>query len=120
MGGTNVIKLKTLGIGFCAIGLTAFISGCYTAEKKVREETMAAPINCATADGDIRSLEEEKKTTAQRIAAGVKSIVPIALVAGVVSGQAGTKYRIATGDYNDMLDKKIAEIKQQCPNATGE
>jgi hypothetical protein len=116
----NMINVKTLGIGFCAIGLTAFISGCYSPEKKMREETMAAPVNCATADGDIRVLEEEKKTTAQRIAAGVKSIVPIGLVAGLVSGQAGTKYRIATGDYNDMLDKKIAEIKQQCPNATGE
>jgi hypothetical protein len=120
MGGTNVIKLKTLGIGLCAIGLTAFVSGCYTAEKKAKEESLAAPINCATADGDIRALEQEKKTTTQKIAAGVRSIVPIGLVAGVASGQAGTKYQIATGQYNDMLDKKIAEIKQQCPNATGE
>jgi hypothetical protein len=116
----NMIDVKTLGIGFCAIGLTAFISGCYTAEKKMKEETMAAPVNCATADGDIRVLKDEKKTTVQRMAAGVKSIVPIALVAGVVSGQAGTKYQIATGQYNTMLDNKIAEIKQQCPNASDE
>jgi hypothetical protein len=116
----NMINVKTLGIGFCAIGLTGFISGCYTAEKKTAQETATAPVNCATADGDIRALEEEKKTTAQRIAAGVKSIVPIGLVAGVVSGQAGTKYKIATGQYNTMLDNKIAEIKQQCPNASDE
>jgi hypothetical protein len=112
--------VKTLWIGFYAIGLAALLSGCYSAEKKMVAETPGAPIDCATADGDIRVLEAEKKTTGQRIAAGVKSIVPIPLVVGVVSGQAGTKYQIATGKYNTMLDDKIAEIKQQCPGATGD
>jgi len=115
-----MINVKTFGIGSLALFLTVLISGCYTAEKKTAQETPTAPINCATADGDIRALEQEKKSTAQRIAAGVKSIVPMALVAGAVAGQAGTKYRIATGEYNTMLDNKIAEIKQQCPGATGE
>jgi hypothetical protein len=44
-------------------------------------------------------------------------VVPIGLVAGLVTGTAGTKYRIATGQYNQMLDDKIAQIKQACPNA---
>ena len=101
-------------------GLTVSLSGCYTQEKKMTDQTAAMPINCATADGDIRTLEAEKKTTGQRIAAGVKTIVPIGLVAGLVTGQAGTKFKIATGDYNDMLNKKIAEIKDQCPGATGD
>jgi hypothetical protein len=45
---------------------------------------------------------------------GVTTIIPIGLVAGAVTGTAGTKYRIATGEYNKMLDAKIAEIKSLC------
>lgn len=113
-------NVKNIGIGLCAIAVTAIIGGCYAQEKRTATETTAMPVNCATADGDIRMLEDEKKTTAQRIAAGVKSIVPIGLVAGVVSGQAGTKAQIATGQYNTMLDNKIAEIKAKCPGSVAE
>jgi len=44
----------------------------------------------------------------------VSAIVPIGLVAGVATGTEGTKAQVASGDYNKMLDAKIAEIKQEC------
>ena len=51
---------------------------------------------------------------AEQIGAGITAIVPISLVVGVVTGTEGTKFRVATGEYNKMIDKRIAEIKAQC------
>jgi hypothetical protein len=59
-------------------------------------------------------LQSEKASTAQEIGAGVSMVVPIGLVAGLVTKTEGTKYQVTTGEYNTMLDKKMAEIKQTC------
>lgn len=95
------------------ISLAIFLSACAMGQKKVEKE-LKAPINCATAEGDIRALESEKAHVAEQIADGVMAIVPIGLVVGVATGTEGTKMRVATGEYNKMIDKKIAEIKSQC------
>jgi len=42
------------------------------------------------------------------------SIVPAGLVIGLITGTAGAKMHVATGEYNKMIDQRIAEIKQQC------
>ncbi len=70
--------------------------------------------NCSTAEADIRVLKSEKTHVSQQLAAGVSALMPIGLVAGVAAGTEGTKAKVATGDYNKMIDKKIAEIKQEC------
>jgi hypothetical protein len=33
---------------------------------------------------------------------------------GVVMGTEGTKLQVATGEYNDKIDARIAEIKSKC------
>lgn len=109
---------KTTAYGVSVIGLAMLTGGCQMQDKKTEARIQQMPVNCDTAPGDLRMLDEEKKSTAQRASAGVRSVVPIGLVAGVVSGTAGVKYRIATGQYNQMIDDKIAQIKQACPNAT--
>ncbi len=103
--------------GACAIGVVILASGCAIQSKKTEEKIQTMPINCATADGELRMLESEKKTTTQRIAAGVATVVPIGLVVGLVTTTAGTKYRIASGQYNTMIDNKIAEIEKTCPGS---
>jgi hypothetical protein len=40
--------------------------------------------------------------------------MPIGLVTGVVMGTEGEKLQVATGEYNEQLDAKIAEIKRVC------
>jgi len=35
-------------------------------------------------------------------------------VAHVAGGTEGDEAKVASGEYNKMIDKKIAEIKQQC------
>ena len=78
------------------------------------KQDIAKPINCATAEGDIRVLQSEKAHVAQQIANGITAIVPAGAVIGILTGTEGDKMKVASGDYNSMIDKKIAEIKQQC------
>ena len=81
--------------------------------KKVEKE-MKQPINCAHAEGDIRVLQSEKAHVASEVANGVTAIIPASLVIGLVTLTEGEKVRIATGEYNKAIDKRIAEIKSQC------
>lgn len=99
-------------IGILALGTA---SGCAMQQKTVEKELAnPAQINCATADGDLRLLQSEKAHVAARIAEGVTAIYPAGLVLGLVSGTEGTKLKVATGDYNQKIDQRIAEIKRTC------
>ncbi len=114
------MTLTTFQWSVCAVVLPALLSGCALQDKKTEQKIESAHYSCATADGELRVLKSEKETTAQRISAGVRSIIPITLVVGLVTATAGVKYRIAIGEYNKMIDSKIAEIKQMCPGATAD
>ena len=98
---------------FVVIFLSVTLGACASNYKKVEQDAQK-PVNCATAEADLRVLESEKVHTAERIAAGASAIVPIGLVAGLLTKTEKSKWHVATGEYNDMLDKKIAEIKQTC------
>ena len=90
-----------------------FATGCSPISKESKEN-LAQPVNCATAPADLRALEAEKTHVAEQIAAGVTGIVPISLVVNLAKGTEKDHFTVATGDYNDMLDKKIADIKMTC------
>ena len=96
------------------ICLMISLAACAASKQKKVEQEMKQPINCATAEGDIRTLEHEKAHTAQEIAEGVTALVPASIVVGLVTGTEGEKLRVATGDYDKMIDKRIAEIKEKC------
>ena len=103
-------KMSKITLVIC---LAIFLSACASQQKKVEKE-MKMPINCATAEGDIRVLENEKAHVAEQIAEGVTAIFPAGLVIGLITGTEGTKVKVATGEYNKMIDKRIAEIKSEC------
>ncbi len=77
-------------------------------------EQMNKPIDCRFSEGDLRALNSEKVHTLQQIADGISAIVPVGALAGAMTGTEGTKFEVASGDYNDTLDKRIAEIKSKC------
>ena len=104
---------KSLTTMVLVLGLAVLVAGCASEYKKT-EESLKQPINCATAEGDLRALQNEKTNTAQQIAMGVGAISTAGIVLNVLSGSTGVKYRVATGEYNDMIDKRIAEIKATC------
>jgi hypothetical protein len=97
-----------------ALAIIAMLVPACAMQYKKTEQEMKQPINCATAEGDLRALESEKANVAQKIAAGVTSIVPASLVVGLITGTEGAKMNVATGEYNKMIDQRIAEIKQKC------
>ena len=97
-----------------AVVAALLLVACANQYKQTEQQIVQQPINCATAEGDIRMLQSEKASVAKQIAMGVTAIVPVGLVAGVVTGTEKTKYQVATGQYNQMIDQKIAEIKAFC------
>jgi len=105
--------MKKLLIAVLVVALSLTLASCAMQQKDVEKE-MKQPINCATAEGDLRALEKEKAHVAQQVVEGATAIVPMSLEVGVLTGTEGTKLEVATGEYNKMIDKRIAEIKAQC------
>jgi len=94
--------------------LVMFLVACAAKDQKKVEQEMKQPISCATAQGDIRVLQHEKAHVAQEAAEGITAIFPAGLVLGVVTGTKKEKLKVSIGDYNKMIDKRIAEIKEKC------
>jgi hypothetical protein len=95
--------------------LTSFSLGCAMDQRKTEKSLDdPAPVNCATADGDIRVLRSEKAHVASEIVDGATAIVPAGIVVGILTGTEGTKLRVATGEYNKRIGARIAQIQQEC------
>ncbi len=95
--------------------LCMFISSCALHREQVEDDIKESPgVNCASAKGDLKILEDEKVGLVGQIASGVTMIVPAGLVIGILTGTIDNKFRVATGEYNDMLDNRIAQIKRTC------
>ena len=94
----------------------ALTAGCAAFRQKKVEKTVKAdaPINCATAEGDIRVLQAEKAHVAQRVVEGATALAPAGAVLGILTGTEGTKLKVAVGEYDKAIDKRIAEIEQKC------
>jgi len=89
------------------------LTGCAMKEQRTME-SLSQPIDCRTAAADIRVLKSEKAHVASGVASGVTAIVPVGLVLGLVTFTEGTKIKVATGEYNKVLDRRIAQIKSTC------
>lgn len=84
-------------------------------DTKQVQKSLDKPINCATAEGDIRVLKSEKAHVGKKIAAGVESIAPPSLVFHLIKHTEDDQIKVATGDYDKMIDHRIAEIEADCP-----
>jgi hypothetical protein len=88
--------------------------GCAATFKRQEQQAERMPVNCATAPGDLRVLRSEKAHAVEQLAMGVTAIYPAGAVVGIAMGTEGTKLQVATGEYNQKLDEKIAEIQRVC------
>lgn len=70
-------------------------------------------INCRSAVPDIRVLNSEKEYAQKQVATGIFAIMPIGLLANAATSQSKSE-KISIKKYDEMLDKKIAEIKKEC------
>ena len=107
--GLNLTKMVS------ALAIAVVVAAC-AAQYAQQEQALQQPIhiNCATAEGDIRMLQQEKAHVVQQVAMGITAIAPSSLVMGLIMGTEQTKLQVATGDYNDMIDQRIADIKMTC------
>lgn len=111
-------KIKLIGLVITLL----IVSGCssrknYSPMPTINEEAkkeIAAPVNCSTADRDIAVLEEEKASVGKQMLSGVRSLMPISVVAGILLGDYGDRVKVATGKYNRDIKAKISEIKEDC------
>ncbi len=94
--------------------LALIVAGCAKPDVKEAQISEAKPVNCATAEGDLRVLASEKAHVTKEIENGVASIVPVGAIVNTVSGQEKARFEIGTGEYNRLIDKKMAEIKNTC------
>jgi len=75
-----------------------------------------AAVNCDTAQADIAHLQHEKKSTDERVAKGVFSILPIGIALNAVASadESGSHKDMEINEYNKRLSERIEEIKQVC------
>jgi len=104
----GVVTTIVLGVAAGVI-----VTGCAMQEKQTLQ-SLNQPVNCATAEGDIRVLQSEKAHVAQQIASGLTAIYPAGAVMGILTGTEGTKLSVAAGDYNNKIDERIAQIRTTC------
>ena len=89
--------------------------GCAMKQKKVEKQvTSGAPVNCSTAEGDLRVLKSEKAHVAARVVEGATAITPAGIVLGILTGTETTKLKVAVGEYNTQIDARIAQIEADC------
>ncbi len=89
------------------------VSGCSTIKPEVKAN-LDAPVNCQTARSDVALLEEEKASVGKQVLSGVRMIMPIAAVAGLLTGDYRNRVQVTTGQYNADIEAKIAKIKSRC------
>ena len=104
--------------GRCAVVLLALAglaasAGCASKYKKV-EESLQQPINCSTAEVDIRALEEDKVSKTTEGAVGMSYALPTTILIGAITGTGGAKYEVGTGEYNRKIDERIDQIRSTC------
>lgn len=101
------IRVVLLGAGLAAL------AACESIPDEAKQE-LARPVDCSTAEKDLALLEAEKVSVAQQAAAGVRSVLPVSVVAGILQHDMGNRVRVATGEYNRQIDEKMFRIRQQC------
>ena len=106
--------MKTPTLIFLSLAVLSACSAQAPAPEKQVQASLAAPIDCSKAPADIKLLNSEKARTSQEIEDGAGSIIPIGAVAHMFGGSEKQSFEIGTGEYNQKLDAKIAEIKKQC------
>ncbi len=75
---------------------------------------LARPINCDTAEEDIRTLENEKASVAERAKYGVTAVTPAGAALSILTMTEKEKLEVSSGVYNQKIDEKIAQIKREC------
>lgn len=92
----------------CALALALFGAGTAHAEGET------TPVNCSTAEGDIRALNSEKEYAKSHRLAEASAIIPAGALLGIATGTEGKKLEMLSPEYEKRIDERIAEIQETC------
>ncbi len=87
---------------------------CLGQARPTAAETERHPVNCATAEGDLRAIAAEKKHAQDQQVESVVSILPAGALLGLVTGTENKRLEMLSGDYVKQLDERAAEIRSTC------
>ena len=102
---------KLAHTALAAIVSTTFVGAASIAQA---DDPMSHPVNCATAEGDLRVLDSEKQHAQEQQLKGATAITPAGAALGIITGTENEKLEMLPGDYIKKIDARIAETKQQC------
>jgi uncharacterized lipoprotein YmbA len=91
------------------LGVRLILAGCAT-PMAMRDINAVKP-NCAR-DKQIAALEKEKAENDQRLLADIQSVAPALAANNLVAGTYGRNVAIATGEWADTIDRKLAELRR--------
>ena len=95
------------------VSLSIILLACTPISKEAKDSPNK-PVDCTMAQPHIKMLMKEKASTAERLSAGIRSVLPTSAVLGILTGTTKDRASIATGKYNEMIEAKIAEIERVC------
>ncbi|WP_254452873.1 hypothetical protein [Ruegeria atlantica] len=72
------------------------------------------PVNCSTAEGDLRAIAAEKKHAEDQQVESVIAITPAGALLGLATGTEQKRLTMLSGDYVKKLDERAEEIKATC------
>ena len=96
------------------LGFTMGCRGYVPPISSQAEYDLAKPIDCSSAEEDIKTLEQEKVEASEQLKAGVKMFVPAAAARAILHGDYHNREAVATGEYNQAIENKIGQIKKEC------
>ncbi len=102
--------MKLFFVVFCLAALAACTSPVTT------KEVSNLSYNCGDVGQKISLLEKELSENNRRVAAGIRSVLPVSVVVNIVRGRYKENVKIASGKWAKVLKAKIAEMKNYRQN----
>jgi hypothetical protein len=102
-----------------ALCMALLVAACASDAMKT-EDIDKVQANCSDVDQKIAMLQKEKADNDNRGAAGVQSVLPVAAVFHLVSGDYGQNVSIVTGEWAAKIDLKLqqlSQLKASCPQS---
>lgn len=107
----NVLKVRSHVTVLAMAGAMAFSGhGVAWGEDTAKRH----PVNCATAEGDLRAIAAEKKHAQDQQLESVAALTPAGALLGLVTGKENERLQMLSGDYVKKLDERSDEIKSTC------
>jgi hypothetical protein len=95
------------------IGLLPLALACSPISRQAKIE-IARPVDCATAQEDLRMLRSEKASIEKQFLNGVMAVTPAGAAIGILTLTEKDKLEVAIGEYNHKINRKIEEIQNTC------